>query len=126
LTSIETTRPHRLRTRVAILVRGCFTNSGALVTGDWPIIGFEPVDPTTVEFPEALVGERAEHRFVRGEVSKPIALGYDEVRNINVYPTNVASVRIPLVCERYLGLSDNDVMGLEDGDLRYSPHRNQV
>lgn len=117
---------HPVRDGATLLIPGCFVDSGPLQSGSWPIVGYETVEPTAVDFPEGLVNRGSEPYFVRGEVTLPLRLEFHDAMRINVFITRVASSKLPIVCERYLAGDTSSVPNLSTSDLRFSPHRNEV
>jgi len=115
------------------LIPGVFTDAKALTSGAWTIIGHEPVDPTTVEFPETLFTEGPHPRFIRGEVKLPVNLSYEEVMELNVFSTSEPSRVLAAIALYYLSHreSGGDPPAPSGGtlaasDLRFSLHRQRV
>jgi hypothetical protein len=118
-----------------ILIPGIFIGSNIIARGVWKVIGHEPVDPTTVEFPEALIGSGPRVRFNRGEVELSIQIEQGELDHIKVYNMIHGGGFLPEICLTYLGRGEeiNNPLapdlkrrGLEDCDLRFSEHREEV
>ena len=118
--------------RSPVLINGLFTDQKALTRGQWKVGGQERVDPTGVEFPEALVSTGTGALFQRGEVSLPLPLDTVAVSTINVYPAIQPSIAVPDIALYYLGLknlashSHESAMRLDHFDLRFSSHRAEI
>jgi hypothetical protein len=123
------------RQGVERLVAGLFTDWSSLISGAWEVVGHEDVDPTIVEFPEALMTEGPDPRFVRGELYLPLQLTFHDVTRINVHATIRPSGTLSNVAAYYLerrrsqttsDSRDDEKRGLARSDLRFSPHRAEV
>jgi len=126
------TTPEPTVVRSNALINGIFVDPRALQKGDWPIVGHEEVDPTTVEFPEGLIGVEGRAAFRRGEISLHLPLRSADVRRIGVYNALLNPVNIPDTVLYYLGLkglinlSNPEAASLKRNDLRFSDHRAEV
>ncbi len=115
-----------------ILIPGVFVDMRSLENKTWEIIDYQQVNPEKVEFPEALIGFGTSGLFRKGEIVLPIKLSYDQIRDINVYPTIESSENLHNTCLFYLGRKDlindewKDYCSLENSDFRFSQHRNNI
>jgi len=116
-----------------VLVPGAFVETEQ-VGSDWLIIAHQPVDPHTVEFPEALMGYRTpvgQVVFDCGEIRFPLPLKYEALDQIEEYATIHPSFLWPYTCLRVLGRDaevppEYKTATLAGGDLRFSPHRDAI
>jgi RNA polymerase subunit RPABC4/transcription elongation factor Spt4 len=122
--------------RSEVLIPGVWTDSGSLKDGDWQIIGYEDIDPTKVEFPEAFIirGSRT-ILFLRGEIKIPIEMTYEEYEQLRVRNTKGASGLLGEICLYYLGrkdeindpdLVDVELRSLKHSDLRFNEFRSEA
>jgi hypothetical protein len=115
-----------------VLINGIFVDLYLLKKGLWEIIDCQEVDPTKVEFPEAMNAFEEHALFRKGEIVLPLSLNEDNLRIINVYPTIVPSAVLSDICLYYLDfkhLIDPDYLvtsNLRNSDLRFSEHRREI
>jgi Immunity protein 26 len=122
--------------RSEILIPGIWTDSGSLKRGRWNIIGYEEIDPTKVEFPEAFIlrGSRT-ILFLRGEIKTPIEMTHEEYDQLRVRNSMNASGCLGEICLYYLGrkdeindpdLVDVELRSLKHDDLRFNEFRSEA
>jgi Immunity protein 26/Double zinc ribbon len=118
-----------------VLIPGTFVDTYALESGKWQVLGNVGVEPTRVEFPEALVGSGYRSQFLRGEVSLPLSLSGEDRDEINVLGTINPSGMLGDTCLYYLGRKDEitkrwvngvETASLAHSDLRFSKYRSEV
>jgi hypothetical protein len=131
----KATFPEPTASRSELLIPGIFVGSNSLESGEWSVMGHEDVDPTQVEFPEALVARSLRAQFIRGEIALDIDLKEDELKRINVYRTKKPSGILGEICLYYLGraaeidnprLRDIELRSLKDSDLRFTEYRSEI
>jgi hypothetical protein len=100
----------------------------------WPIIGHSPVDPRTVEFPEALIGFHhadGQAAFQCGEIHYPIVMSHHDFDTISVFTCVHSAFLWPFTCLRTMGRgkdvpAEYKTATLTDNDLRFSSFREEV
>jgi hypothetical protein len=121
--------------RAETLIPGVFVDQRALERGRWEIVGHENVDPTKVEFPEALVTEGPRPQFIWGELALALNITYQDVMRIEVYSAIKPSVLLNEIAAYYLRratspnepeLPPGNIISLASSDLRFSAHRDYV
>ncbi|HKX29920.1 MAG TPA: Imm26 family immunity protein [Blastocatellia bacterium] len=121
--------------RSETLIPGIFVDPSSLESADWPIIGYEEVDPTRVEFPENLIARGVRGAFLRGEIELPLDLQMQEIRRMRVYPAKKSSLDLAPICLYQLGrkeqidqtrFSNVGMFNLNHSDLRFSEHRDEI
>ncbi|HKP39139.1 MAG TPA: Imm26 family immunity protein [Pyrinomonadaceae bacterium] len=118
--------------RSETLIPGVFVDTQLLESGEWKVVDHEPVDPTKIEFPEALMGAGRNGVFTRGEIKLPLPLDANDLERLNVYSTIESSYLMPNICLHYLGMEDvidpeyRDTSDLRHSDLRFSEYRKQI
>jgi hypothetical protein len=118
-----------------ILIPGVFVSTGSLESGSWPIVGYDEIDPTQVEFPESLGGRGRQNLFIRGEITLPIDLSFAEINRLNVYSAMYPSRILNEICLYHLGraneidnprLRDVELRSLSSSVLRFTEHRSEI
>ena len=107
------------------LIPGVLVDSGGFDTDEWRISGSGVVDPTKVEFPQALTAYGSDPYFIRGEVKLPLKLSYPDMTRIKVYVAVTPSSWLANIAAKYLGAESSHI-GLARSDLRFSEHRAEV
>jgi len=124
-----------IASRSDVLIPGIFIDSHSLKSGDWIIVGHEDVDPTEVEFPEALLNQGRHPRFVKGEISLQISLSSEDLDRLHLYRTIEPSSILGDICLYYLGrpeeinnprLQDIELRSLKHCDLRFTEYRSEI
>lgn len=100
----------------------------------WPVIGHNAVDPSVVEFPEALIGyhhPEGQVAFHCGEIHLPIQMSHYDLDSIAVFTCIHSALLWPYTCLRTMGREKEVPEGyktatLADNDLRFSPFREAV
>jgi hypothetical protein len=124
-------RPEYVRS--VVLIPGAFVQCDEMGRG-WPIIAHDPVDPHTVEFPEALIGSMTsvgQVAFECGEIRIPLPLKHAELDRVGEYMRIHSTFLWPYTCLRVLGRKAEvprayKMATLSGGDLRFSPHRDAI
>jgi Immunity protein 26 len=122
--------------RSDILIPGIWTDSASVKGGFWPIIGYETIDPTQVEFPESFIlyGARTIH-FRKGELKLPINITHEEYDQLHILDTTRSSGTLEEVCLYCLGrkdeindpdLVDVELRSLKRSDLRFNEFRSEA
>jgi len=116
-----------------VAIKSNFVRTDMLKREDVKLIGYEPVQPQGVSFPEVMSMYNSKYYFSVGELKIPVNITYEEYDEIHVYPTYgsgywelvatlVWSDRKDLVEE-----SDIKESYFIADDLRYSPEkRNKI
>jgi hypothetical protein len=100
--------------------------------GHWRIVGHQPIEPTRIEFPEALYGSKRTVMFTRGEVDLPVPLGLEALDRFETRPGVVPAHALAGTCLYYLGLkhliraANPESMDLRDTDLRFTDQRDEI
>lgn len=120
----------------SILIPSILTNYDFISLGMWSIVGFEPVNPLLVDFPEGLTSiSPVKSGLVKGELTIPFNMDMNEVQKIGIYPGTKASVTFPEITLYHLDrkdeinnprLIDKEVMNTKKDDLRFSEHRQKI
>jgi Immunity protein 26 len=116
-----------------LLIPGAFIEAEE-VGKAWPVLGHNAVDPTVVEFPEALIGYHhpdGQAAFQCGEIHLPIRMPHYDLDRISVFTCIHSAFLWPYTCLRALGRekevpADYKTATLSDKDLRFSPFREEV
>ncbi len=117
-----------------VLIPGACVQSKE-VGAKWPVVGWERVDPRTVEFPESLTGwahPGGEAAFECGEIGYPVPFTRNDVfKRIGVLNSRLSSLYWGYTCLWALGRRDEipsewTGITLAHSDLRFSPHREEV
>ncbi len=100
--------------------------------GHWHVIGHQPIDPTRVEFPEALYGSKRGMMFTRGEIELPVPLGHEALDRFKARLAVLPAKLLADVCLYCLGLKDlvrspvAAAGALPEADLRYTDQRDEI
>ncbi|WP_339743927.1 immunity 26/phosphotriesterase HocA family protein [uncultured Rubinisphaera sp.] len=117
-----------------ILIPGAYVDNDEF-GNSWPIIGNNPVDPKSVQFPETLIGYMHTHgevAFECGEISIPISMDLSKQREIGVYKSPKSTFLWPMMCLTQMDRLDlipekyRHCCGLSSSDLRYSKYRDMI
>lgn len=127
----DSPRPADLTNR---LIPGMFVTPGSFQNDQWQIVGHQDVNPETVEFPEALINKGRGAHFVRGEISLPIDLSFQQVQELNVYLTEHPSGRIGQICLYHLNRKEEinkppkiiELSNLGRSDVRFTAYRHSI
>jgi hypothetical protein len=103
--------------------------------GDWQVLGTVAVDPTRVDFPQALIHCGITPHLTWGELSLPITLTYEEADAMHVRGSVHGAGLVPAKCMVALGRGGEldpvvypnlPYLSLASTDLRRSPHADRV
>jgi hypothetical protein len=98
----------------------------------WRIIGHQPIEPTRVEFPEALYGSKRGMMFNRGELDLPVPLGHEALDRFNIRPGTLPAKLLADICLYHLGLKalirspNAAATAVQRSDLRFSEQRDEI
>jgi hypothetical protein len=116
-----------------VLIPGAFVESKE-VGKSWPIVGHEPINAKSVEFPESLIGfphSRGQMAFQCGEIRFPLPIPLTEQQRIDVSGTRHSAFLWPFTCLHVMGRvsdvpAEYKMATLEGSDLRISRHRAEI
>lgn len=117
-----------------VLVPSMFVSPGGF-KGDWQVLGNQPVDPTAIEFPPALVLRGIRGALTWGEILLESSLPGAEIDGLRISSTVHGAGLVRAVCMVALGrgaeldpleFPNPSVFALGHSDLRFSPHRDRV
>lgn len=119
--------------RSSVLIPGAFVE-GHEIGRSWPIVGGEPVDATTVEFPESLIGFQhgtGDAAFRCGEIQITLPYNDASLRAFDAYAVRQSAFLWPFNCLWQLGRREEiplefKRLSLSYGDLRFSQFRSEV
>jgi hypothetical protein len=98
----------------------------------WQVIAHQPIDPTRVEFPEALLGYKRMTMFIRGQIEIPVPIDTEAIDEFESRPGTVSAHGLADLCLYYLDLKhlirhgNAEAMHLRRTDLRFTSRREEV
>ena len=118
----------------SLLIPGAFIEANE-VGSSWPVVSNVPVDPRTVQFPEAMIGEMhstGEVAFVCGEIHVLLPITLRDLESMSIMTTRHSSFLWAYVCLHQLGRGDEVPeeyvldRDIHDSDLRATEFRERV
>jgi hypothetical protein len=118
------------------LIPAILISAGCIEEGTWEIVGFEEVDPRSVEFPEGLSSEKAvKGALMKGECRVLFEIEFSELEKIDLPPKGNVCRVLPEIVLFQLGrkdeinnprLTDKEIRNPANFDLRFSTHRKKI
>ena len=119
-----------------ILIPGIFFDNNSKYTEGWEVIGYEPINPLKVEFPETLINVGSQDCLVRGEITLPLQrrkqrrhfpYGLPQIFPTLKIPKAIVNISLYYLNLKHLIITQYpEIHNLADSDLRFSEHRNLI